>query len=118
MKRDRDNTDFSAIALHYKDRDASCVFCQIEATRIILENELCYAIHDKYPVSPCHTLIIPRRHVSDFFELYQPEINGVYALPHKMKAKIKGIDHQVTGFNVGMKLDKMQDKRSCMPMFI
>jgi diadenosine tetraphosphate (Ap4A) HIT family hydrolase len=46
-------------------------------------------------------LIIPRRHVSDFFELYQPEINAVYVLLHQMKAEIKGIDHQVTSFNVG-----------------
>jgi len=79
MKRDRDNTDFGAMALHYKDRDSNCVFCEIEANRITLENEFCYAIHDKYPVSPYHTLIIPKRHISDFFELHQPEINAAYA---------------------------------------
>src|SRR5262249_26295784 len=38
MKRDRDDSDFGAIALHYKDRDPNCVFCQIGSTRIILEN--------------------------------------------------------------------------------
>jgi ATP adenylyltransferase len=102
MKRDRDNTDFGAIALHYKARDANCAFCKIETTRIISENELCYAIYDKYPVSSYHALIIPKRHVSNFFELYQPEINAAYALLHLMGAKIADLDHSVTGFNIGV----------------
>jgi diadenosine tetraphosphate (Ap4A) HIT family hydrolase/5-methylcytosine-specific restriction endonuclease McrA len=102
MKRDRDDTDFSAMALHYKDRDSDCVFCQIESNRTILENELCYAIYDRYPVSDHHTLIIPKRHISDFFELYQPEINAAYALIHKAKAKVRDSDTSVTGFNIGI----------------
>lgn len=102
MKRDRDDTDFREMALRYKDRDTDCVFCQMEAHRVVAENELCFTIRDGYPVSPYHTLIIPKRHVCEFFELYQPEINAVYALLRQMKAEIKGIDHQVTGFNVGV----------------
>jgi len=44
-KRDRDDTDFREMALRYNDRDTNCVFCQIDAARIIAENELCYAVN-------------------------------------------------------------------------
>jgi ATP adenylyltransferase len=102
MKRDRDDTDFRNMALRYKDRDSNCVFCHMEASRIILENELCFAIHDKYPVSPHHTLIVPKRHISEFFDLHQPEINAVYALLREARAKVQQLDGRVTGFNIGV----------------
>ena len=38
------------------------------------------AIADAYPVSSGHTLIVPRRHVLDFFELTVEEIGSVYQL--------------------------------------
>ena len=66
------------------------------------ENELSFAIRDGYPVSDKHTLIIPKRHVADFFDLYQPEINAVHALMLEMKNEISRIDAAVTGFNVGV----------------
>ena len=101
-KRDRDDTDFRDMALRYEDRNTNCMFCQIDTARVVAENHLCYAIRDKYPVSAHHMLIIPRRHISDFFELYQPELNAIHELMHKMKAEVRRIDHQVTGFNVGV----------------
>jgi 5-methylcytosine-specific restriction endonuclease McrA len=48
-KRDRDNTDFRDIAASYKKRDADCVFCEIEAKRVIAENEPSFAIRDGCP---------------------------------------------------------------------
>lgn len=104
MKRDRDDTDFHKMAARYQDRELNCLFCNIESSRIILDNELCQAIRDKYPVSPGHTLIIPKRHVSNFFDLYQPEINAIYALLKNAKAKIGDVDHEVTGFNIGVNI--------------
>ena len=35
---------------------------------------LAYASYDTYPVSEQHCLIIPKRHVSDYFELSDDEI--------------------------------------------
>ena len=61
MKRDRDNTDFRGMAASYKLRETGCLFCEIEESRIIAENELCYAIRDGFPVTEHHTLVIPRR---------------------------------------------------------
>ena len=101
MKRDRDDTDFRAIAQSYQHREAGCVFCETEKLDIKFENELCYGIVDSYPVTERHTLVIPKRHVSDFFDLYQPEINSVHALLGKIQKAIEGLDETVTGFNVG-----------------
>ena len=102
MKRDRDDTDFRPIAQSYQQREDGCVFCETDKLAILSENELCYAKSDLYPVTPHHTLIIPKRHVSDFFDLYQPEINAVHTLLGEAKRGIEGLDETVTGFNVGL----------------
>ena len=86
----------------YGERKAGCPFCEMEEPRVIASNALCYAIRDMFPVTEHHTLIIPKRHVSDFFDLYQPEINAVHSLLGGMKQKVEELDGSVTGFNVGM----------------
>ena len=45
--------------------------------RILESDPLVLAIADAYPVSAGHTLIVPRRHVVDFFELTVEEIRSV-----------------------------------------
>jgi hypothetical protein len=44
------------------------LFCTLGAGRIVLANELAAVIRDDFPVSPGHTLIIPKRHVGSFFD--------------------------------------------------
>ena len=74
MKRDRDATDFRALRESYAHRENTCLFCARQRDgHIALENELCFGIKDGYPVTDLHMLVIPKRHVSDFFELYEPE---------------------------------------------
>ena len=102
MKRDKDDTDFRGIAESYNDRKEGCLFCVTKPDQIIDENELCYAWKDSYPVTERHTLIIPKRHVESYFDLYQPEINAIHQMLNKMKKKIEEQDNTVTGFNVGV----------------
>ena len=106
MKRDKDDTDFRGISDSYKHRDSDCLFCKIENSRIIAKNELCYAIRDGFPVTASHTLIIPKRHVSDYFDLHQPEVNAVHRMMAEMKAEIESTDKTVTSFNVGINAGK------------
>lgn len=106
MKQDRDNTDFRGMARSYQDRNDGCVFCQIPHDRIVASNELCIAFRDLYPVTPLHTLIIPRRHVVDYFGLFQPERNAVSQLLDQIRADICAADPTVTGFNIGMNSGK------------
>ena len=105
-KRAEDDTDFRGILDSYSDRDADCIFCNDCAGRTIAENELCFAIRDGFPVTDLHTLIIPKRHVADYFDLYQPELNAIHELLAQQKQIIMQEDKSVTGFNVGINAGK------------
>lgn len=49
-----------------------------------------------------HTLIIPKRHVEDYFDCYQPEMNAMNQLVSTVKDKIIKDDDSVNGFNLGV----------------
>lgn len=49
-----------------------CPFCTLRQERIVLQNDLALVIRDGFPISPGHTLIIPKRHVGSFFRGYSP----------------------------------------------
>ena len=100
-KRDRDDTDFRGMAESYKNREHGCVFCDI-TTGVLADHELAVAINDTYPVTQRHALIIPKRHVSDYFDLHQPERNAIDQLLRERKEAIEREDASVTGFNVGV----------------
>lgn len=103
MKRDRDATDFRALRESYGHREHTCPFCaRQEAGNISLENELCFGIKDGYPVSDLHILVVPKRHVSDFFELYEPERHACIRLLDEAKRRVKAQDYTIAGFNVGI----------------
>jgi diadenosine tetraphosphate (Ap4A) HIT family hydrolase len=101
QKRDRDDTDFAAVRESYQDREADCAFCNLLSDRIVSENELAVVIRDAYPVTDGHSLIIPRRHVPDYFDLYQPERNAIEQLAHDCRESLKASDKSIDGFNVG-----------------
>lgn len=47
-----------------------CLFCDREfLSQKICENEYWVAIYDGYPVSKGHTLLIPKVHINDFFQM-------------------------------------------------
>jgi diadenosine tetraphosphate (Ap4A) HIT family hydrolase len=80
----------------------SCLFCNIENERIIAENDLAYAIRDGFPVTELHTLIIPKRHVEDYFGLSQEELLACDELIRSLKDEIMDSDSSVDAFNIGM----------------
>ena len=61
-----------------------------------------FAIKDKYPVTEGHTLIIPYRHCSDYFEMTITEKQHVDELISQIKMNIQSEDKSVVGFNIGM----------------
>ena len=78
------------------------MFCNLPKKRIIDEDEFMFVIKDGFPVTKHHTLIIPKRHVADYFGLHQPELNSLNTLLQKHKDLITKKDKTVTGFNIGM----------------
>lgn len=81
---------------------SDCLFCEIDKTRIISENDLAYAIRDGFPVTEYHTLIIPKRHAETYFDMTPDEKRACDELLHLIKEEVLSNDESVTGFNVGM----------------
>ncbi len=102
-KRDTDRTDFRGMQASYGQREMGCVFCALEGSgRVLLENELALCIADAYPVTPGHSLVIPRRHVADGLELHQPEWNAVVELLKQRREQLSAMDTTISGWNVGL----------------
>ena len=62
---------------------------------------MAFASYDTYPVSKYHALIVPKRHVENYFELNSEEVLACDALLKKLKKKLEIIDCTIEGFNVG-----------------
>jgi diadenosine tetraphosphate (Ap4A) HIT family hydrolase len=84
-----------------KDPNNPCIFCNEKKNNIVDENDHAYASYDPYPVSKKHCLIVPKRHVKDYFDLSEKEILACNQLIKSMKIKIEEKDKSVKGFNIG-----------------
>lgn len=80
----------------------SCLFCEIPPERVIASNELAYAIRDGFPVTPFHSLVIPKNHKIDYFSLSKDELLACDQLLRSLKDEIQTSDSEVTGFNIGL----------------
>ena len=84
-----------------KDPNNPCIFCNEKKNNILDENDHAYASYDPYPVSKKHCLIVPKRHVKNYFDLSEKEILACSQLIKSMKIKIEEKDKSVKGFNIG-----------------
>ena len=100
-KRDSDDTDFRSMVESYDDREVGCDLCEPPPHKLDSQDELSYSLADPFPVSTGHTLIVPRRHVADYFDLYQPELNAIQRNLEARKSSLQRADGSITGFNVG-----------------
>ena len=57
-----------------------CPFCSLPAIRTVEQNAHAVLILDAYPVSPGHSLVIPKRHIGSFFEVTELERTALFAL--------------------------------------
>ena len=89
-----------------RDPNNPCLFCNIKESGLADENTLAYASYDIYPVSEFHCLIIPKRHVKDYFELTNDEVIACNELIKKIKKEILLKDALVKGFNIGTNIGK------------
>jgi diadenosine tetraphosphate (Ap4A) HIT family hydrolase len=83
----------------------ACPFCHLQPECVLDENEQAVAIADAFPVSPGHTLVIPRRHVADFFGLRTAEVAAVMELLFRMQTRLAA-ECRPDGFNVGVNAGK------------
>lgn len=71
----------------------NCIFCKIIDGSIpstkIYEDEHVYAFMDVAPVTKGHTLLIPKQHVKDLFEMPEDVARNLYAAAPKIANAIK-----------------------------
>ncbi len=79
----------------------NCFFCSLDPSRILDSNAYCFMIRDDFPISPGHTLIIPKRHVGSFFELDAAEQHALLALLDSAKKSLD-IEYQPDTYNLGL----------------
>ena len=78
-----------------------CPFCTLPVERVIDSNDLALVIRDGYPVSPGHTLVIPKRHISSWFEITPEEQSDMLDLLGRAKAVLEE-EFKPDGYNIGI----------------
>jgi diadenosine tetraphosphate (Ap4A) HIT family hydrolase len=94
MKRPRHSNPSSAS----RESDM-CELCA--PTDVVCENALAYARLDSNSLSPGHVLVVPRRHVADFFDMTPEEQSAVVELLAMARRRI-GEKHRPDGYNIGV----------------
>jgi len=69
--------------------------------RIVKENDLAVLIRDAYPVSPGHSLVIPKRHIGSWFEATPEEVSAMLELLEDGKTMLDA-SHHPDGYNIGI----------------
>lgn len=78
-----------------------CPFCTLTSDRILEENQHGYLILDAYPVSPGHSLIIPKRHIGSWFNTQAEEKLSLMSLLDSAKERAE-VGHNPDGYNIGI----------------
>ncbi len=88
------------------DNQGKCPFCKPKSSlTLITETVLSYAILDAYPVSKGHALVIPKRHISNYFELSFEEQKDCWQLSNFVQSVVNKA-FSPDGFNVGINIGK------------
>ena len=90
-----------------KDPNNPCLFCDSRKSNVAYENKLAYASYDTYPVSDLHCLIIPKRHINNYFDLSDEELIACNNLIKVVKKEIVEKDKTVEAFNIGTNVGKI-----------
>lgn len=76
-----------------------CPFCKHKD--LIYDSTFWEAFYDEYPVSKGHTLIVPHRHVSSFFDLTPNEVLSLDIAIQTIKNKLDN-EYHPDGYNIGV----------------
>jgi ATP adenylyltransferase len=82
---------------------SECFFCSdIFKKRIIEETDMYYAVKDDYPVTEGHLLVIPKRHVAEYFDLSDEERRDADNLMKYLYHNMVKNDPTITRYNIGV----------------
>ena len=74
-----------------------CELC--EARDPLFESDFAYVRYDSHSLSPGHVIVVPKRHVADFFEMSGAEQGSVIALLNRAQRMLQE-KHHPDGYNV------------------
>ena len=80
---------------------SDCPFCNVDQSKVLLANEHAMAFPDGFPVTPGHSLIVPKRHISSLFEATKEETAALFDLVAEMRELLL-TENAPDGFNVGI----------------
>ena len=81
-----------------------CIFCDyLKNKKIIMENELAFAIYDTFPVNKGHMLVMPKRHFANFFDATTEEVSAFNDLLQKVKGLLDE-ELKPDGYNIGINI--------------
>ena len=79
-----------------------CPFCDVPASERVIETDDVIGFFDRYPASPGHLLLVPRRHVATWFDADQREKAAlVRAIDDAVQLIESTAERRPDGYNVG-----------------
>jgi histidine triad (HIT) family protein len=73
--------------------DESCIFCKIVSKQVpasnIYEDETIMAFLDIQPLNEGHTLVIPKRHYVDIFDIPEDQLSQVHKVAKQISTALK-----------------------------
>ncbi len=80
-----------------------CLFCRKyqEKKDVVFENDTVYVLNDAFPVTKGHVLIIPKRHLTDYFAISEKEVLDIDKAIKVMKSRLDR-EYHPNGYNVGI----------------
>ncbi len=83
--------------------EADCVFCEeLARGNTVAELGQAVALRDRFPVTEGHTLVIPRLHVADLFDLPDEALGDIWRLLKALREELNRDDAAILGYNVGV----------------
>lgn len=82
---------------------SNCIFCR--KVDLVYESDLTFISQDRYPVSPGHTLIVPKRHVPNYFDCTKHEVTELWDSVNLAKEMIEK-NYKPDSYNIGINVSK------------
>jgi len=95
-----------------KQKSPGCVLCDYvgiapaPGTLVLAQRHLAYVVLNKYPYTPGHIMVVPKRHVAMPTELTEQEFSAMWGLVQASVAPLKGATG-CDGMNLGMNLGRV-----------
>ena len=80
---------------------SACPFCTIQQDKIIASDPLTFTVRDTLPVSPGHTLILPKRHIASIFDATKEEVAALWHAVELARTQLLE-EFSSDGFNIGI----------------